>query len=225
MAVVEFSFAGLTLTTDDELLSPREWTAAQSCWGAELLSQLAPGAVLELCAGAGHIGLAAVHGTDRLLVAVEREEAATIRIRANAEALGMTDRLETRCCALEEALAEEERFALVIADPPWVPRAAIRQYPQDPPGAIDGGPDGLAVARECVDIIDRHLDDDGAALLQLGTRAQVTDLALPKTLAIHEVREYHRGVLVCLRPNRDDSGAAPSGWHLGGTGEVSHPAP
>lgn len=61
--------------------------------------------MLELCAGAGHIGLAAVHGTDRWLVAVDREEAATTRVLANADRLGMIDRVEGRCCALAEALA------------------------------------------------------------------------------------------------------------------------
>ena len=209
MALLEFSFAGLTLTTDDGLLSPRDWTAAQSAWGAELLAKLPPGPVLELCAGAGHIGLAAVHDSDRLLVAVDREEVAAARFRANAETLGMTDRVEMRCRAIAESLAAQERFALIIADPPWVPRAAVEHYPHDPPEAIDGGPDGLAVARECVHVIAAHLADGGAALLQLGTRAQAAALELPDTLAAVEVREYERGILVRLR-SRLDRSTSPS---------------
>lgn len=206
MTLVDFSFAGLSLTTDERLLAPREWTAAQSAWGADLLAQVPEGPVLELCAGAGHIGLAAVHGSDRRLVAVDREEVAVTRVLANAEQLGMADRVEARCSPLAEALAPGESFALVIADPPWVPRADIGRHPEDPPGAIDGGADGLDIARECVRVIERHLADGGAALLQLGTRAQVGALELPPTLVVDEVREYVRGVVVCLRPARSSSG-------------------
>ena len=199
MALVEFTFAGLSMLTDEALLTPRDWTAAQSAWGAELLSQVPAGPVLELCAGAGHIGLAAVHASDRSLVAVDREEVAVARIRANAHALGMAARVETRCGAIAQSLGEPERFPLIIADPPWVPHAAVGRYPADPTGAIDGGPDGLTVARECVELIDRHLAAGGAALLQLGTRSQVTRLDLPQTVVVAEVRDYQRGVVVCLR--------------------------
>lgn len=202
MALVDFSFAGLSLVTDDRLLTPREWTEAQSAWAAALLAELPPGPVLELCAGAGHIGLAAVHGPGRWLVAVDREDVATTRVLANADRLGMADRVEARRRALTDALAPDERFPLVIADPPWVQRSALGAYPEDPPEAIDGGSDGLAVARECVEVIDRHLDPDGVALLQLGARAQALRLELPATLVVDEVREYPRGALVSLQRPR-----------------------
>lgn len=196
MARVDFAFAGLRLTTDERLLTPREWTAAQSRWAAELLPTLPPGPVLELCAGAGHIGLAAVHESDRPLVAVDREETATTHVLLNAGLLGISDRVEARCSRLEDAVAPHEQFALVIADPPWVRRSDIGRYPQDPPEAIDGGTDGLDIARGCVQVIDRHLAPGGAALLQVGSAQQVSELELPRTLAVDEVREFPRGALV-----------------------------
>ncbi len=199
MALVDFSFAGLSLVTDDRLLAPRRWTEAQSAWAAELLELVPPGPVLELCAGAGHIGLAAVHGTDRRLVSVDREDVATTRTLANADRLGASDRVETRSCALEAGVGPDERFALIIADPPWVQHLELSRYPEDPQEAIDGGPDGLAVARECVAVIDAHLDPGGTALLQLGTRDQALRLERPAHLVVDEVREYPRGVLVSLR--------------------------
>lgn len=203
MALVDFTFAGLDLTTDDRLLTPRGWTAEQSGWAREMLGELPTGPVLELCAGAGHIGLAAVHGTDRTLVTVDREETATARVAANADQLGMADRVEVRCSSIDRSVAPDEVFALVIADPPWVRRSHLGDHPEDPPEAIDGGADGLDIARVCVDVIDRHLHPDGAALLQLGTTTQATQLALPPALVVAEVREYPRGVLVRLgRPGQ-----------------------
>ena len=50
---------------------------------------------------------------------------------------------------MDEVLAPDERFALVIADPPWVPRAETGRFPEDPLLAIDGGDDGLDLARAC----------------------------------------------------------------------------
>lgn len=198
MARVDFTFGGLDLTTDDRLLEPREWTHEQSTWAADLLPQLPEGPVLELCAGAGHIGLAGVRGSGRRLVAVDREELAAPTIRSNAERLGLTELVEVRRGDLSEVIAPDERFAMVIADPPWVPTAGIGRFPQDPPGAIDGGDDGLSVAIQCVAVIAEHLLPEGIALLQLGTRDQVAALDLPGDLVVDEVREYPRGVLARL---------------------------
>ena len=101
---------------------------------------------------------------------------------------------------IEEALAEGERFAVVVADPPWVPHADTGRYPEDPLVAIDGGDDGLEVAWACVAAIADHLVAGGSAVLQLGSTAQAdavgAGLAGYGDLRLTEVRECERGVLV-----------------------------
>ncbi|MDN5717870.1 MAG: RsmD family RNA methyltransferase [Janibacter sp.] len=211
MAKVDFTFAGHDLVTDDRLLEPRAWTQKQSAWAADLLSQVPEGPVLELCAGAGHIGLAALRQSERRLVAVDREPVAADTIRANAERLGMASRVEVRCGDLSQVVAPDECFALVIADPPWVPTSGVGRFPEDPRGAIDGGADGLTVARQCVAVIAEHLLPWGAALLQLGTREQVGSLDLPAGLVVVEVREYPRGVLARLVPAGADQVSCAAG--------------
>src|SRR5689334_1747601 len=67
----EHDFSGLRIQYDDEVLAPRDWTAEQSRWAAELIREAGPGPVLELCAGVGHIGLLAVHLVPRPLVCVD----------------------------------------------------------------------------------------------------------------------------------------------------------
>ena len=170
------TFGSLRIDYDPEVLEPRPWTEHQSRWSAQLLEQLPPGDVLELCAGVGHIGLLAVAGTDRHLVQVDASERACDLARVNAaRAAGSRQRwsVEVRHGSLEEALQPDERFALVIADPPWVRSEDTGDHPDDPTSAIDGGDDGLATARECVAVIGRHLDSPGDAVLQLGDGAQV----------------------------------------------------
>jgi release factor glutamine methyltransferase len=68
---------------------------------------------------------------------------------------------------MTEALAPEERFPLVLADPPYIPSGQTGVFPDDPLTAIDGGADGLDLARLCLEVGQRHLDVGGHLLIQL----------------------------------------------------------
>ena len=103
------AFGELDIAYDDRVLEPREWTAAQSGWAAELMTVAPGGPVLELCAGAGHIGLLAVAASGRRLLCVDANPVACDYARANADAAGLADLVEVREGRLEEALAPEER--------------------------------------------------------------------------------------------------------------------
>jgi release factor glutamine methyltransferase len=194
-------FGGLRIAFDDRVLRPRPWTMAQSEWAAELLETAPAGSVLELCSGAGQIGLLAVAGSDRALVCVDLNPIACDYTRHNAEAAGMADRVEVREGAIGEVLGEDERFAVVIADPPWVRRAETGRFPDDPLLAIDGGADGMDVAWACVGAARRHLLPGGSLVFQLGTLEQVDavrDRLHDDVLDLTGVRSHERGVLVRL---------------------------
>ncbi len=199
------TFGGLTIRYDRAVLEPRAWTIAQSVWARTLLHEVPDGAVLELCTGVGHIGLAAVAGSGRRVVLVDRDPVAVAFARENARPLA--DQVTVRQAPMDQALAADERFALVVADPPWVPTAQVDRHPQDPRGAIDGGPDGLRLARECLEVIGRHLVPGGQAVLQIGTPAQAQDLvpaARAAGLRAAELQTHDRGVL--LRLMQDSGG-------------------
>ena len=198
-ATEHVAFGDLTIAFDARVLTPRPWTLAQSEWGAELLPRLPAGPVLELCCGAGQIGLAAVRHSERTLVCVDADPVALEYAVANATAAACVGRVQPRLGLVDQVLSPEETFPLVIADPPWVPTAVVPTYPEDPTLAIDGGADGLDVARRCVAVVGRHLAPGGAALLQLGTIQQAAGLvAETAELVCREVREYERGVVVLL---------------------------
>lgn len=166
-------FGPITVAFDDHVLRPRPWTVAQSTWAAELLADARDGPLLELCAGAGQIGLVLASLVPRRLVQIEADAHACAYARANAAAAGLSGRVEVRNGLMQDVVAAHERFALVVADPPWVPTCDTDRFPSDPVRAIDGGDDGLDLARTCVDVIDRHLARDGASILQLGDAHQV----------------------------------------------------
>src|SRR5436190_20563776 len=116
-------FGGLDIAFDDRVLRPRDWTAAQSHWAADLLPDLVPGAVLELCSGAGHIGLLAVAGTSRQLVCVDVSPVAAAYTLHNARLADLQAQVSVREGLVTEAVEPTETFAMVIADPPWVPQS------------------------------------------------------------------------------------------------------
>lgn len=196
-------FGGLAIQFDEQVLTPREWTVAQSRWGEKLLREVPEGDVLEVCAGAGQIGLLATRSSARRLVGIERSGVAAEYLRINAQGAGMAERVTVREADLREALAPDEYFPLILADPPWVSRDGTDRFPEDPLGAIDGGADGLVVARACVELMEAHLGPRGKALLQLGDHAQALRLAAwvrgRGKLQVNEIRDFApRGVLLCL---------------------------
>ena len=105
-------------------------------------------------------------------------------------------------------LAPGERFAIVLADPPYIPSRDTVRHPGDPRLAIDGGPDGLAVARQCLSAIGGHLAEGGFAILQLRDLDQVGELvddARARGLVVTGQRTCaDRGALALLERSNPD---------------------
>jgi release factor glutamine methyltransferase len=190
-------FGGLRIEYDERVLAPRPWTAAQSEWAARLIRTAPPGPVLELCSGAGHIGLLAATLAPRTLVCVDACAVACSYLRRNAARAGL--RVDVREGRMEEVLEPDEQFAVVIADPPWVRTDEVGSFPEDPVTAIDGGADGLGLARSCVEVFARHLVLAGSGLLQVGPDqgALVEEMvAEHPELAVVATRDFPRGTIV-----------------------------
>ena len=190
-------FEGLQIEYDERVLEPRPWTARQSRWAADLIRSAPPGPVLELCSGAGHIGLLAVTLAPRPLVCVDVDAVACAYLRRNAARAGI--RVDVRLGPMDEVLEPDERFAVVVADPPWVASHEVGRFPEDPLTAIDGGADGLDLVRACLAVIHGHLVEGGHALLQTGPDQPDAVSALVSSydgLSVAEVRVEERGALV-----------------------------
>jgi methylase of polypeptide subunit release factors len=172
-ATASTRFGPIDVVYDREVLAPRPWTIAQAEWAIELSSGVGPGPILELCAGVGHIGQVVARVTQRPLVQVDASEHACALAARNAETNGVEALV--RAWDLDD-IPEGLRFPIVLADPPYVPSAEVGRYPDDPPGAIDGGEDGLDVARRCLEVATRHLTPGGHLLIQLRDEDQARAL-------------------------------------------------
>jgi len=148
--------------------------------------------------GSAPYGSNAVTLAPRRLVCVDADPVACSFLRRNAAMAEM--RVEVREGPMDEVLYSDEQFAVIIADPPWVPTDDVTRYPEDPVLAINGGPDGLDLVRGCLAVIDQHLAVAGSALIQVGPDDQADRLADllagHDSLTVVEVREFERGALV-----------------------------
>jgi release factor glutamine methyltransferase len=160
--------------------------------------------MLELCAGAGQIGLAAAALTGLALVQVEADPVAAGYARTNAAAAGRESQVEVRNTRIQTALKASERFSIILADPPYLPTADIARWPDDPVTAIDGGADGLDLTRVCLQVAADHLTRGGALLLQVAgePQARAVSAVLETTTTIdlihQETRHHDRDRAVML---------------------------
>ena len=194
----DVDFEGLRIRTDPEVLVPRDWTAAQSYWAAELARNAPPGPILEVCAGAGHLGLLTAHLTGRDLVAVDLSPVAGSLVQQNAEDAGIE--VDVRIGDMAAVLGPQEYFPVMVVDPPWVRSREVDGFPEDPALAIDGGEDGLRLVRACVGVIAVHLAPQGAAVLQVGPdqEEEAAMIARAQGLVVKDVRDFPRGCLIHL---------------------------
>lgn len=126
--------------------------------------------------------------------------------RANARSHGVGGRLSwVRGDAL--SWAGGQSLDLVVTNPPYIPTPQLeRLAPEirrhEPRVALDGGPDGLAVANRIASQAARVLRPGGLLLMELGTAEQAR--ALARRLGGGEVPGFARAAAV-----RDPAGGAP----------------
>jgi len=138
-------FRRLELTVDRRVLVPRPETELL----VEVALELSPGRVLDLGTGSGAIALALADELPAAeVVATDASPGALEVARANAERLGLADRVRF----VPGTLPEGEYFDLVLANLPYV---AERDWPTlqpevtqwEPREALLAGPDGLDAYR------------------------------------------------------------------------------
>ena len=176
------AFRSLDLAVDRRVLVPRpetEWLVEAVL---EYIAKASPAArpprVLDLGTGSGCIALAIAHEHPRAeVVATDTTEGALDVARANADSLGLSQRVTFVRGDWLGALASDERFDVIVSNPPYIAAHEAGALPRDvrewePHAALFGGRDGLADLREIVDQAPRHLRAGGLLALELDeTRA------------------------------------------------------
>lgn len=171
------AFRNLELAVDRRVLIPRpetevlveavlEWARAHSVAG--------PLSALDVGTGSGCIALALLtEGPFERVVATDASADALAVAAANAAAAGCSDRWDGRLGSLWEPLRPEERFDVIVSNPPYVARAEasdlqpeVRDW--EPEAALFAGPEGLDVLRALAAGAADRLRPGGLLALELG---------------------------------------------------------
>jgi release factor glutamine methyltransferase len=139
--------------------------------------------ILDLGTGSGAIAIAlASELPNAAITAVDVSPAAAAVAERNAVAHGVEARVRVLVSDWTAALAPEDRFDLVVSNPPYIPSADLPSLPaevrREPMLALDGGEDGLAAYRRIVEEAARVLEPDGTLVCEIGVgqAAAVADL-------------------------------------------------
>ncbi|MCX7357056.1 MAG: peptide chain release factor N(5)-glutamine methyltransferase [Alphaproteobacteria bacterium] len=194
-------FWTLDLAVNANVLTPRPETEFVVEAGLqETLPTDAPHRILDLGAGSGAIILALLRDRPNATgVAIDISEKALDVVRANAEQLGVADRLEIRQDNWAASLTE--RFDLVVSNPPYIRSGDIDGLAPEvsrfePRLALDGGPDGLTAYRIIIAALPRLLKPGAAFALEvgLGQAEGVKTLAEEAGLSTTEPRRDLAGI-------------------------------
>jgi len=220
------AFRGLDLAVTQRVLIPRPETellveAVLEILRAERARWLAP-RVLDLGTGSGAIALALAEEWPRAIVtASDVSEAALDVAKVNASELNLADRVRFLQGHWFDAVPGDERFEVVVANPPYIARDEEESLPFDvrrhePSLALFSGASGLEALREIVDHAPIHLVAGGLLALELAeARAHEVSAWLEGSRDWEEVsvRDDLTGRPRVLRARRQRGPAiAPAQW-------------
>jgi ribosomal protein L3 glutamine methyltransferase len=139
--------------------------------------------VLDLCTGSGCLAiLSALAFPEATVDATDLSPDALEVARRNVADYGLGDRI----CLLQGDLFEPvagRRYDLIVANPPYVPAAAVATFPPEyaaePAMAHLGGEDGLAIVRRILRDAARHLTEQGALVVEVGTGRPILEAQYP----------------------------------------------
>lgn len=187
----------VTVAVGPGVFTPRPETELLLEWGLGAIADVPSPLVVDLCTGSGALALAvAAARPDATVHAVEKDPDALEWARRNVAAHG--DTVVLHAADVREPLTElGSRVDLVLCNPPYVPDGTPvppEVAAWDPPGAVFGGPDGLAVVRAAVAaaagllrpggaVAIEHDDTHGDAVPALLRAAGLADVAAHRDLA------------------------------------------
>jgi len=170
---------GLAFYVDRRVIIPRSHIPF-------ILKQLpiAPRRILDLCTGSGCLAVLAARAVPRSRVdAVDLSASALAVAQKNLLRYRLGKRVRLIRSDLFNAL-REERYDLIISNPPYVTTASMRSLPPEyrcEPGiALAGGRDGLELVSRIIAAAPAHLRPGGLLVCEVGDGRKAVERAYPR---------------------------------------------
>ncbi len=163
-------FMGLEFSVDERVLIPRFDTEILVEEGIKL--GLSGMRILDLCTGSGCILLSLLHYShDCSGIGVDISNDALTVARQNARRLNIE--AEFIQCDLYDGLPADERFDLIVSNPPYIrsdviPTLMEEVRDHEPLLALDGSPDGLMFYRRIISKAPMFLYKEGVLMMEIG---------------------------------------------------------
>ncbi|MGH3492660.1 MAG: peptide chain release factor N(5)-glutamine methyltransferase [Sciscionella sp.] len=190
-----------TVAVGPGVFVPRPETEILLQWAVEQIQQRDAPLVVDLCSGSGAIALALANvRPDAVVYAVEQDQVALSWLRRNADAHVEAGNTRVHLVAGDvgdhDLLTELDGLVdLITCNPPYVP-ADTAVPPEvaehDPPQAVFGGADGLAVIRPLIGCVARLLRPGGVLAIEHDEEQSDAVTALLRGRRVLEEVDDHR---------------------------------
>ncbi|QWD09717.1 50S ribosomal protein L3 N(5)-glutamine methyltransferase [Polynucleobacter paneuropaeus] len=183
---------GFPFYSNEQSIVPRSWIAELIVNGDLEPWLPADGKALDLCTGNGSLAiLLALACPDIQVSACDISLPALALASRNLDRHGLSEQIDLLNGDLWEALSEpneENRFDLIICNPPYVNADSMSKLPAEylaePSLALAGGEDGMDLIRKIIRGAPDYLSERGALLLEIGNEYENFKKAFPQIPAI-----------------------------------------
>jgi ribosomal protein L3 glutamine methyltransferase len=180
---------GQRFLCDERAIVPRSLIAELLDQGLEPWLRAEPARIADICTGGASLAiLAARRWSAAEVTACDISEPALQLARANVELHGLDRRVRLLRSDLFEAFEPEQRFDLVLCNPPYVNETSMRALPREflhePRLALAGGDDGMDLVRRLLREAPARLSPRGVLVVEIGHERAHFEAAFPR-LPVH----------------------------------------
>jgi release factor glutamine methyltransferase len=175
------NFMGIELLADDRALIPRKETEILGTKALDISKSLAkekkPVRVMDICCGAGNLGLAiACHNPHVEVFSTDISEDAVELTKDNISFLNLTHRVRAQKGDLFSAFDKDDYYSttdIIVCNPPYISSAKVKKMnaeisDHEPELAFDGGMFGTKVIQGLIKQAPGFLIDEGWLLFEVG---------------------------------------------------------
>lgn len=152
-------------------------------------------------------------GIEPSLVALDISRDAIAVASANAESLGAADMIEFRQSNFFSALRADERFDLILSNPPYIAERDYAGLPTevlaDPKIALTSGVEGLDAVRRILREVPKYLADGGRIMFEIGydqsekvMQLTAEDARFESVTVLKDLADFDRVVIVACRSKK-----------------------
>ena len=166
----EAYFMGEFFKVTHDVLIPRDETEILVTKAIDIIKENNLKNVLDIGTGSGCIACTIANRTDAVVLGVDISSDALRIALDNVTRLGINNKAVFRKSDLYDKIREEEKFDMIISNPPYIPKGTILEpeLAHEPEIALFAEENGLQIYRKIVLDAPKFLNPDGWLIFELG---------------------------------------------------------